>query len=155
MYLCINFKTHYMVIYLFDFDNTIVKLPYKESINYMDTDESLDPSLNFDLIEKTKNDYNKAIKSDDGPVFLLSNRVVGVKNALKNTLKTFGYVFEDFFLIDGEDRNKGNRLEKILSDHPQCTTVKYWEDKDKHINSIKETLKKYPKIKLEVTKTKI
>ena len=45
-----------MTIYLFDFDNTIVKLPYKESINYMDTDESLDPSLNFDLIEKTKND---------------------------------------------------------------------------------------------------
>ena len=40
-----------------EYNNTIVKLPYKESIHYMDTDESLDPSLNFDLIEKTKNDY--------------------------------------------------------------------------------------------------
>ena len=30
-----------MTIYLFDFDNTIVKLPYQETYDYMDTDKSL------------------------------------------------------------------------------------------------------------------
>ena len=142
-----------MVIYLFDFDNTIVKLPYKESINYMDTDESLSPSLDFNLIQSTLSDYKQAVNNNDGPIFLLSNRVVGVKKALKSILKTFGYVFEDFFLIDGEDRSKGNRLNKILSNYPNCTTVRYWEDKDKHITSIKEELKKHPNIQLEVVKT--
>ena len=144
-----------MVIYLFDFDNTIVKLPYKESINYMDTDESLDPSLDFNLIEDTKKDYDEAVKNNDGPIFILSNRVVEVKEALKTFLRVFGYEFQDFFLIDGEDRNKGNRVKKILNKYPECTTIKYWEDKDKHINSIEKTLEDYPQISLEVRKTEL
>ena len=144
-----------MVIYLFDFDNTIVKLPYQESINYMDTDESLDPSLDFNLINNTKIDYNKAVTKKDGPIFLLSNRVVGVKDSLKKILKTFDYEFEDFFLIEGENRNKGSRLKKILRKYPGCTHIKYWEDKDKHINSIEKTLEGYPDIELEVIKTEL
>ena len=46
-----------MNIYLFDFDNTIVELPYKETIQYLDQKESLDPKLNFKLIKKTRKDY--------------------------------------------------------------------------------------------------
>ena len=130
-----------MTIYLFDFDNTIVKLPYKESINYMDTDESLDPDLPF--------------KNNDGPILLLSNRVVGVRKALENTLGVFGYKFDDYHLIEDEDRSKGNRLKRILKKYPDCTNIKYWEDKDKHIHSIEKTLSDYPKIVLEVIKTDI
>ena len=144
-----------MVIYLFDFDNTILKLPYKETINYMDTDESLNPSLDFNLIGSTKRDYNKAVTNKNGPIFLLSNRVVGVKEALKNILKTFDYEFEDLFLIEDDNRNKGSRLKKILKNYPQCTHIKYWEDKDKHINSIEKTLEEYPDIELEIIKTEV
>ena len=103
-----------MNIYLFDFDNTIVELPYKESIHYMDTDESLDPSLGFKLIKRTRKDYQDALQSNDGPIFLLSNRVTKVREALEKTLKLLGYKFDDYYLIDGEDRNKGNRLKQIL-----------------------------------------
>ena len=142
-----------MTIYLFDFDNTIVKLPYKETIDYMDTDKSLDPSLGFKIIKKTKKDYENALNSNNGPIFLLSNRVSKVKNALSSILELLGYKFDDYFLIEDEDRNKGNRLKKILENYPACTKIKYWEDKDKHINSIKETVKDYPNIKLEVIKT--
>jgi hypothetical protein len=142
-----------MTIYLFDFDNTIVKLPYKETIDYMDTDKSLDPSLGFKIIKKTKKDYENALNSNNGPIFLLSNRVVEVKKALSSILELLGYKFDDYFLIEDEDRNKGNRLKKILENYPTCTKVKYWEDKDKHINSIKETIKHYPEIKLEIVKT--
>ena len=60
-----------MTVYLFDFDNTIVELPYKESIHYMDTDESLEPSLGFKLIKRTRKDYQHALQSNDGPIFLL------------------------------------------------------------------------------------
>jgi len=142
-----------MIIYLFDFDKTIVELPYEESIHYMDTDESLDPSLGFKVIKRTKKDYQNAIKSNNGPIFLLSNRVTKVKKALEKTLELLGYKFDDYYLIDGEDRNKGNRLKQILKKYPNCKKVKYWEDKDKHIYSIQETLKDYPQIKLDIIKT--
>ena len=57
------------------------------------------------------------------------------------------------YLIDNEDRNKGTRIKKILEKYPGCNHIKYWEDKDKHIDSVTETLKEYPNIKLEVVKT--
>ena len=142
-----------MTIYLFDFDNTILELPYNETINYMDTDDSLEPSLGFKVIKRTKKDYQDVIKRNDGPVFLLSNRVSEVKDALEKTLQVFGFKFDDYYLITGSDRNKGNRVKEILEKYPKCNSIKYWEDKDKHINSVKETLKEYPKIDLEVIKT--
>ena len=143
-----------MNIYLFDFDNTIVELPYKETIQYLDQKESLDPKLNFKLIKKTKEDYLKAMDDDpDGLFLILSNRIVGVKDSLINLLDTFGYAFEDYYLINNEDRNKGNRVKKILGKYPGCNSIKYWEDKDKHINSVTEAMKDYPEIKLEIIKT--
>jgi len=64
-----------------------------------------------------------------------------------------GYNFEDYYLIDGGDRNKGNRVRKILDKYKNCKSVKFWEDKDKHINSVKEAMKDYPHIELEIIKT--
>jgi hypothetical protein len=142
-----------MTIYLFDFDNTIVELPYPETLNYMDTDESLEPSLGFKIIKRTKKDYKDVVQQNNGPIFLLSNRVSKVKESLKRTLNTLGYKFDDYYLITDEDRHKGNRVKKILEKYPGCNHIKYWEDKDKHIDSVTETLKEYPNIKLEVVKT--
>tara|TARA_R110002050_G_scaffold136812_1_gene260089 strand:- start:1123 stop:1566 length:444 start_codon:yes stop_codon:yes gene_type:complete len=143
-----------MNIYLFDFDNTIVKLPYEETIEYLDNDDSLNPELNFKPIKKTKDDYLKAIDYDpDGLFLILSNRNTVVKDSLINLLGTFDYIFEDYYLIDSDDRSKGNRVIKILDKYPNCTSIKLWEDKDKHIKSVTEVMKDYPNIKLEVVKT--
>lgn len=143
-----------MNIYLFDFDNTIVELPYEETIEYLDQKESLDPELNFKLIKKTKQDYLKALDYDpDGVYIILSNRIVGVKESLIKVLGKLGYNFEDYYLIDNGDRNKGNRVKKIIKKYPTCKSIKFWEDKDKHIESVTETMKDYPNIGLEIVKT--
>ena len=143
-----------MNIYLFDFDNTIVNLPYEETIEFLDQKESLDHNLNFTAIVKTRKDYIKYSNYDpDGLFLLLSNRITGVKDSLITLLNKFGYNFEDYYLINNEDRNKGNRVKKILEKYPGCKSIKYWEDKDKHIDSVKETMKDYPEIKLEIIKT--
>ena len=143
-----------MNIYLFDFDNTIVNLPYEETIEFLDQEESLDPNLNFTAIVKTRKDYIKYSNYDpDGLFLLLSNRITEVKDPLIILLNKFGYNFEDYYLINGEDRNKGNRVKKILKRYPSCKSIKYWEDKDKHIDSVTEVMKGYPEIKLEVIKT--
>ena len=143
-----------MNIYLFDFDNTIVTLPYEETIEFLDQKESLDPTLNFTTIANTKKDYIKYSNYDpDGLFILLSNRRVDVKESLITLLNEFGYNFEDYYLIDSSDRNKGNRVRKILDKYKNCKSIKFWEDKDKHINSVNEAMKDYPEIKLEVIKT--
>ena len=143
-----------MNIYLFDFDNTIVKLPYQETIKYLDQKESLDPKLNFKLIEKTKQDYLKALDYDpDGLFLILSNRIIEVKDSLDTLLNNLGYIFEDYYLIDGDDRNKGNRVRKILNKYKNCKSIKFWEDKDKHINSVTKVMQDYPEINLEIIKT--
>ena len=43
-----------MTIYLFDFDDTITRLPYEDSLTYMMKEESLNPSFDFRLIKRTK-----------------------------------------------------------------------------------------------------
>ena len=143
-----------MNIYLFDFDNTIVSLPYPETIEFLDQKESLDSTLNFTAIVNTRKDYIKYSNYDpDGLFLLLSNRRIEVKESLINLLNKFGYNFEDYYLITDDDRNKGNRVKKILEKYPGCKSIQYWEDKDKHINSVTEVMKDYPEIKLEVIKT--
>ena len=72
-----------MNVYLFDFDNTIVTLPYQETIEYLDQKDSLDPKLNFTTIPETRKDYVKYSNYDpDGLFLILSNRSVVVKKTL-------------------------------------------------------------------------
>ena len=143
-----------MTIYLFDFDNTIVNLPYEETIEFLAQKASLDPNLNFTAIVNTRKDYIKYSNYDpDGLFILLSNRITDVKESLIILLNKFGYNFEDYYLIDGDDRNKGNRVRKILEKYKNCKSIKFWEDKDKHIVSVKEAMEDYPEVKLEIIKT--
>ena len=143
-----------MNIYLFDFDNTIVNLPYEETIDYLDQPESLNPNLNFTAIVNTRKDYIKYSNYDpDGLFLILSNRISSVKKPLIGLLKTLGYTFEDYYLISDGDRSKGNRVRKILDKYKNCKSIKFWEDKDKHINSVTEAMKDYPEVELEIIKT--
>ena len=89
----------------------------------------------------------------DGLFLILSNRIVKVKDSLTKLLKELGYNFEDYYLIDNGDRNKGSRVRKILDTYPTCTSITFWEDKDKHIESVTEVMKDYPEVKLEIIKT--
>jgi len=143
-----------MNIYLFDLDNTIVRLPYSETIEFLDQKESLDLTLNFTAIVNTRKDYINYLNYDpDGLFLLLSNRRIELKESIINLLNNFNYNFEDYYLITDDDRDKGNRVKKILEKYPGCKSIQYWEDKDKHINSVTEAMKDYPEIKLEVIKT--
>ena len=143
-----------MNIYHFDFDNTIALITTKKNNIISRPKESLDPKLNFKLIQKTREDYLERLKYDpDGLFLILSNRIVEVKDSLVKLLKNLGYNFEDYYLIDGDDRNKGNRVRKILDKYKNCKSIKFWEDKDKHINSVTEVMKDYPNIELEIIKT--
>ena len=54
-----------MNIYLFDFDNTIVNLPYKETIEYLDQEESLNPNL----------DFQASIRPQEAPEYDVENTV--------------------------------------------------------------------------------
>ena len=98
-----------MTIYLFDFDETITRLPYEDSLTYMMKEESLEPSLGFRPIKRTKQGYQDAVQRNDGPIFLLSNRIQELEKPLKKILKTFGYKFDGYYLIDSEDRSKSSR----------------------------------------------
>ena len=114
-YLNLILYLYRMNIYLFDFDNTIVKLPYQETIEYLDQKESLDPKLNFKLVDRTRQDYLKVLDYDpDGLFLILSNRVVDVGDSLNKLLKHLGFIFDGYFLVDGADRNKGSRVKKII-----------------------------------------
>ena len=53
-----------MTIYLFDFDDTITRLPYEDSLTYMMKEESLDPSFDFKLIKRTKKGYQDAVQKN-------------------------------------------------------------------------------------------
>ena len=55
-----------MNIYLFDFDNTIVNLPYEETIEFLDQEESLDPKLNFTFTSPQKKTVNVAMSNSFG-----------------------------------------------------------------------------------------
>ena len=78
-----------MNIYLFDFDNTIVELPYEETIEYLDNDGSLNPKLNFKPIKKTKEDYKDSI-----PIL---GSEPEVKHPISSMLDKSYRVFENMF----------------------------------------------------------
>ena len=79
--------------------------------------------------------------------------MIYLKYSCTGNCADLGYNFEDYYLIDNGDRNKGNRVRKILDKYKNCKSVKFWEDKDKHINSVTEAMKDYPEVELEIIKT--
>ena len=111
-----------MTIYLFDFDDTITRLPYEDSLTYMMKEESLNPSLEFKPIKRTKKGYDEAVQKNDGPIFLLSNRVAPLKNSLEKVLNEMSgkeYSFLKTKLADllvSEITPVGDEIKKLLGD---------------------------------------
>lgn len=146
-----------MKLALFDFDNTLFKTPYNEDPSYMDKPESLYMrKWKFEPILETIKKFKECKKEKDTKVILLTNRINSVHLELKTLLEEYGLVFDDYKMIIGVDgdRSKGKRVKDLILSN--CVgSIEYWEDKDKHIEDVKNTMDFFPEIELKINKVVI
>ena len=146
-----------MKLALFDFDNTLFETPYNEDPNYMDKPESLSiRKWKFEPILETIKKFKECKKEKNTKVILLTNRIDSVHPELKNLLEEYGLVFDDYKMIIGVDgnRSKGKRVKDLILSN-SVGSVEYWEDKDKHIEDVKNTMDFFPEIELKINKVVI
>ena len=55
--------------------------------------------------------------------------------------------------VDG-DRSKGKRVKDLILNN-SVGSIEYWEDKDKHIEDVKNTMDFFPEIELKINKVVI
>ena len=146
-----------MKLALFDFDNTLFKTPYDEDPDYMDKPASLSiRKWKFEPILETIKKFKECKKEKDTKVILLTNRINSVHLELKTLLEEYGLVFDDYKMIIGVDgdRSKGKRVKDLILSN--CVgSIEYWEDKDKHIEDVKNTMDFFPEIELKINKVVI
>ena len=143
-----------MKLALFDFDNTLFKTPYSEDPSYMDKPESLYRSKwKFEPILETIKKFKECKKEKNTKVILLTNRINSVHLELKTLLEEYGLVFDDYKMIIGVDgnRSKGKRVKDLILNN-NVGSIEYWEDKDKHIDDVKNTMDFFPEIELKINK---
>ena len=146
-------------LYLFDFDNTLVKQPeiYKwnpmadeEDNEYMESKKSLD--YNFELNDHIEEHFHKANNCEESLVVILTNRTIKLRNEVLTILEERGLTF-DATLFRITDRSKGNRLDcflRIIQEYHDIENIHFWDDKTKHINDVKRVSKKHPEINFEL-----
>ena len=143
-----------MKLALFDFDNTLFKTPYNEDPSYMDKPESLSiRKWKFEPILETIKKFKECKKEKNTKVILLTNRINSVHLELKTLLEEYGLVFDDYKMIIDVDgnRSKGKRVKDLILSN--CVgSIEYWEDKDKHIDDVKNTMDFFPEIELKINK---
>jgi len=146
-----------MKLALFDFDNTLFKTPYDEDPDYMDKPASLSiRKWKFEPILETIKKFKECKKEKNTKVILLTNRIDSVHPQLKTLLEEYGLVFDDYKMIIGVDgdRSKGKRVKDLILSN--CVgSIEYWEDKDKHIEDVKNTMDFFPEIELKINKVVI
>ena len=146
-----------MKLALFDFDNTLFKTPYDEDPDYMDKPASLSiRKWKFEPILETIKKFKECKKEKNTKVILLTNRIDSVHLQLKTLLEEHGLVFDDYKMIIGVDgnRSKGKRVKDLILSN-SVGSVEYWEDKDKHIEDVKNTMDFFPEIELKINKVVI
>ena len=121
----------------FDFDNTLCPCPYEEDIDYMDKIESL-KCHNFELNIEVVNRYLFE-KENGSTLVLLTNRHMCLEDYLLNKLSEKGITFDIVLMLD-IDRNKGTRLDPYIENYD---IIEFWDDKDKHLDSVRELGNKY------------
>jgi len=143
-----------MKLALFDFDNTLFETPYEEDPNYMDKPESLFlRKWNFKPILETIKRFKECKKEKNTKVILLTNRMNAVHLELKKLLDEYGLVFDEYKMIIGVDgnRSKGKRVKELILNN-NVGSIEYWEDKDKHIEDVKNVMDFFPEIELKINK---
>lgn len=143
-----------MKLALFDFDNTLFETPYEEDPNYMDKPESLFlRKWNFKPILETIKRFKECKKEKNTKVILLTNRMNAVHLELKKLLEGYGLMFDEYKMIIGVDgdRSKGKRVKELILNN-NVGSIEYWEDKDKHIEDVKNVMDFFPEIELKINK---
>ena len=146
-----------MKLALFDFDNTLFKTPYDEDPDYMDKPASLSiRKWKFEPILETIKKFKECKKEKNTKVILLTNRIDSVHPQLKSLLEEYGLIFDDYKMIVGVggDRSKGKRVKDLILNN-SVSSIEYWEDKDKHIEDVKNTMDFFPEIELKINKVVI
>tara|TARA_B100002019_G_scaffold65879_1_gene56568 strand:- start:420 stop:863 length:444 start_codon:yes stop_codon:yes gene_type:complete len=147
-----------MKLALFDFDNTLFKTPYDEDPDYMDKPESLSlHKWKFEPILETIKMFKICKKEKNTKVILLTNRIDSVHSSIKEVLEKYGLIFDDYKMIVGVDgnRSKGKRVKDLILNNISVGSIEYWEDKDKHIEDVKNVMDFFPEIELKINKVVI
>ena len=120
-----------MHIRVFDFDNTICKVPnYTSSeadgmmpYEWFNDPTSLSDKMNVcgveNVIEQTK--------MDDSVNILISKREMGCKSEVEEIVKKLGCRFDEMHFIHRDD-NKGETLREILHRNQQVESITIYED---------------------------
>lgn len=121
----------------FDFDNTLIHLPYVEDDDYMQTEDSLkgiDLKMKKEIVEKLFEEKEKG-----STIAILTNRGDNLRENILSFLSDKGIEF-DIYLFMKDDRNKGNRLIPHVDDFD---IIEFWDDKQRHLDDVKELGDKY------------
>jgi hypothetical protein len=153
-------------LYFFDFDGTLADSPtpeegknkYQEITGnpyphqgWWGRTESLD-AFDVKLHDKIINFYNKAKQNQNAKVFLLTNRVPKVKNAVMNILNKNNLKFDSYSFKSGDD-SKIERIKKFLNEFPNTKEIFIFDDQDDQLipfNMFKEDITSNTNIKVNV-----
>lgn len=132
-----------MKLLLFDCDNTLWKIPYKENDEYMSTPNSI-INHNFELITEVVEEYFKH-KDKNTKFGVLTNRHINTEKVILTKLATHNLTF-DYSLFRNKDRSKGNRLTTLLNKLEDITEVHFWDDKERHLDDCRKVECIFPHI---------
>jgi tRNA nucleotidyltransferase (CCA-adding enzyme) len=153
-------------LYFFDFDGTLADSPTPEKgkIKYQEITgnpyphqgwwgraESLD-TFDVKLHDKIIDFYNKAKQNPTAKVFLLTNRVPKVKDAVMNILNKNNLKFDSYSFKSGE-YSKIERIKKFLNEFPNTKEIFIFDDQDDQLipfNMFKEDMTSNTNIKVNV-----
>ena len=127
-----------MKVSIFDFDGTLVNLPYKEEDSYMDTVESVE--CISEMNESVVNDY---FEHENDFLILLTNRTVELESVVTEFLVEHDIYFDmSLFRIDNHKKSK--RIEFFIEENlDSIESIEYWDDKEIHIKDLQNLFEKY------------
>ena len=139
-----------MNLIVFDCDDTLWKLPYKEEDDYMSLSESL--NYEFEYKDDVIRILNDKRKDCENKLVILTNRYECVQTEILEKLKKDKNIEFDYVLFRKDDRDKSNRLKTLLDKLDGVKCVEFYDDKEKHIKTIKKLRWRYWNIKFRTFK---
>jgi len=139
-----------MNLIVFDCDDTLWKLPYKEEDDYMSLSESL--NYEFEYKDDVIRILNDKRKDCENKLVILTNRYECVQTEILEKLKKDKNIEFDYVLFRKDDRDKSNRLKTLLDELDGVKCVEFYDDKEKHIKTIKKLRWRYWNIKFRTFK---
>ncbi len=155
-------------LYLFDFDGCLADTPMPEvgkvlwsgyyntkypHVGWWSKKESLDMKVfQIHSFPETVREYEKSKKDPNGVVGLLTNRLITLKREIMEVVRSLGFQFDITSFNGGgkweSEPTKGIRLLSMLEDYPNVQKVYFWDDMQKHIDSVKDVQKVRPEIEI-------